>query len=85
MFEAVDENLLTDDAAPEFALEAELSQLLLEEALADVSPMTRAVVVLRFRENRKCKDIARDLQLTDRQVRRHLTRAFERLRKSMVV
>jgi RNA polymerase sigma-70 factor (ECF subfamily) len=85
MFEAVDENSLTDDAAPEFALEAELSQSLVEQALAEVSPMTRAVVLLRFRENRKCRDIARELQLTDRQVRRHLTRAFERLRKTIVV
>jgi DNA-directed RNA polymerase specialized sigma24 family protein len=30
MFEVVDENSLTDDAVPEFALETELSQSLLE-------------------------------------------------------
>jgi RNA polymerase sigma-70 factor (ECF subfamily) len=45
LFEAVDENSLTDDAPPEFALEAELSQSLLEQALADVSPLTRADIL----------------------------------------
>ena len=85
MFERFDENSLPDAAVPEFPLDVELSQSFLEDALRDVSPMTRAVVLLRFRDNRKCKDIARDLQLTDRQVRRHLTRAFGRLRKTMVV
>jgi DNA-directed RNA polymerase specialized sigma subunit len=41
------------------------------------------VLLLRFRENRGCKDIARDLELTERQVRRHLTRGYERLRSTM--
>jgi RNA polymerase sigma factor (sigma-70 family) len=83
MFEAVDENFLADDTIPEFTLEAEVSQALLEQALQDIPPMTRAVLLLRFRENRPCKDIARDLELTERQVRRHLTRGYERLRSTM--
>jgi RNA polymerase sigma-70 factor (ECF subfamily) len=83
MFEAVDENFLADDTIPEFTLEAEVSQALLEQALQDIPPMTRTVLVLRFRENRRCRDIARDLGLTERQVRRHLTRGFERLRSTM--
>jgi predicted ArsR family transcriptional regulator len=41
-------------------------------------------MILRFREERRCEDIARDLGLTDRQVRRHLTRGYERLRSAMV-
>jgi RNA polymerase sigma-70 factor (ECF subfamily) len=81
--EAVDENTLADDAAPEFTLEAEVWQALLDKALQEMSPLTRAVVLLRFRENRACSDIARDLELTDRQVRRHLTRGYERLRGAL--
>jgi RNA polymerase sigma factor (sigma-70 family) len=83
MFEAVDENFLADEAIPEFAIEAEVSQALLDQALQDMPPMTRAVLLLRFRENRPCKDIARELELTERQVRRHLTRGYERLRSTM--
>ena len=83
MFETVDENFLTDGAVPEFTLEAEVSQALLEQALQEIPPMTRAVLLLRFRENRRCKDIARELELTERQVRRHLTRGYERLRSTM--
>lgn len=45
--------------------------------------MTRAVVLLKYREGRQCKEIARELDLTERQVRRHLTRAFERLREAL--
>jgi RNA polymerase sigma factor (sigma-70 family) len=65
-------------------LEAELSQEQLRKALQDFSPVTRAVLLLKFRENRRCRDIARDLKLSDRQVRRHLTRAYERLREVMM-
>ena len=83
MFEAVDESLPVDEAIHEVALDAELSRKQLDQALQDVSPMTRAVVLLKFREGRQCKEIARDLKLTERQVRRHLTRAFERLRQTL--
>jgi RNA polymerase sigma-70 factor (ECF subfamily) len=83
--EAVDEDLLADEAVPEFALEAEIWQALLDQALKEMSPLTRAVLLLRFRENRRCSDIARELQLTDRQVRRHLTRGYERLRSTLMI
>jgi|SRR3982074_3776354 RNA polymerase sigma-70 factor (ECF subfamily) len=83
MFEAVDEDFLADEAIPEFAIEAEVSQGLLDQALQDMPPMTRAVLLLKFRENRPCKDIARELELTERQVRRHLTRGYERLRSTL--
>jgi RNA polymerase sigma factor (sigma-70 family) len=83
MFEAVDEDFLADGAIPELTLEAEVSQALFDQALQELPPMTRAVLLLRFRENRGCKDIARDLELTERQVRRHLTRGYERLRSTM--
>lgn len=80
MFEELDDNALVDELIPEMALDAEISRDRLDQALREVSPVTRAVVLLKFREGRRCKEIARDLQLTERQVRRHLTRAFERLR-----
>ena len=83
MFETVEEGTLIDEALPEIALEADLSRERLDEALKDVSPITRAVVLLKYREGRQCKEIARDLKLTDRQVRRHLTRALERLREAL--
>jgi RNA polymerase sigma factor (sigma-70 family) len=84
MFEAVDENLLAEGAVAEFTVEAEVSQALLDQALQDLPPMTRAVLLLKFREHRQCKDIARELALTDRQVRRHLTRGYERLRDTLM-
>jgi RNA polymerase sigma-70 factor (ECF subfamily) len=83
MFEAVDADLLADNAVEEFAIELELSQALLDQALQEIPPITRAVLLLKFRENRRCKDIACELELTERQVRRHLTRGFERLRDAM--
>jgi RNA polymerase sigma factor (sigma-70 family) len=83
MFEEVDEGSLVDEALLEGVLDAEVSRQQLEQALQGVSPMTRAVVLLKYREDRQCKEIARDLQLTERQVRRHLTRAFEQLRQTL--
>jgi RNA polymerase sigma-70 factor (ECF subfamily) len=84
MFEAVDEELLTDERGPLLEVEAEVSQALVDQVLRGLPPMTRAVVLLKFRDNLPCKDIARELQLTDRQVRRHLTRAYEQLRTALV-
>jgi len=83
LFDAVEEVVLVDEALPEIALDADISRQQLDRALRDVSPTTRAVVLLKFREGRQCKEIARDLKLTERQVRRHLTRAFERLRVAL--
>jgi RNA polymerase sigma factor (sigma-70 family) len=84
MFEPVDEELLADEKSPEFELEAEVSQTRLEQALAEIPSMTRAVLILKFRENCQCKQIAARLDLTDRQVRRHLTRGFEQLRSALI-
>ena len=72
-----------ESSAPVLEVDAVISQGELDQVLADFPPLTRAVVLLRFRDNLPCKDIARTLQLTDRQVRRHLTRAYEQLRKTL--
>lgn len=84
MFEPAEDNLLVDLKDPEFELDTELAQVRLEHALEGMSVVTRAVLLLKFRENRRCKEIAVSLDLTDRQVRRHLTRGFEKLRAAML-
>lgn len=79
----VDEDLLVDDCPPEFELEAAVSQRRLEQALATASPMMRAVLLLKLRDERSCEDIARALEITDRQVKRYLARGYERLRQAL--
>ncbi len=64
----------------ECELDAEISQLRLEEILSGFSAVPRAVLLLRFREEFSYKEIAERLSLTERQVRRHLTRGYEQLR-----
>jgi RNA polymerase sigma factor (sigma-70 family) len=84
LFEAVEENSIVDERVPVLELEAEVSQAQMDRVLLELSALTRAVLVLRFRDSLPCKDIASRLQLTDRQVRRHLTRAYEQLRRTLV-
>jgi RNA polymerase sigma factor (sigma-70 family) len=76
----LDEDMLVDGQLPELELDARLSQQRLEKALASISPMMRAVVLLRLRDERSYQEIAAELRITDRQVRRYLARGYERLR-----
>jgi RNA polymerase sigma factor (sigma-70 family) len=76
----LDEDMLVDDQLPELELDAVLSQQRLEAVLASVSPMMRAVLLLRLRDERSYQEIAAQLQITERQVRRYLARGYERLR-----
>jgi RNA polymerase sigma factor (sigma-70 family) len=76
----LDEDMLVDRQLPELELDARLSQQRLEETLASISPMMRAVVLLKLRDERSCQEIAAELRITDRQVRRYLARGYERLR-----
>jgi RNA polymerase sigma factor (sigma-70 family) len=76
----LDEDMLVDRQLPELELDARLSQRRLEETLASISPMMRAVVLLRLRDERSYQEIAAELRITDRQVRRYLARGYERLR-----
>jgi len=66
----LDEDMLVDDQLPELELDARLSQQRLEKTLASLSPMMRAVVLLRLRDERSYQEIAAELQITERQVRR---------------
>ena len=78
-----DEDMLVDEHSPELELDAQVSQSLLEQTLAGFSPTMRAVVLMKLREDRSYEEIAQELRLTLRQVRRHLERGYERLREVM--
>jgi len=80
---ALGEDMLVDHQLPELELDARLSQKRLEETLAAVSPMMRAVLLLRLRDERSNQEIAATLRITDRQVRRYLERGYERLRLAL--
>lgn len=79
----LEEDMLIDGQLPELELDARMSQQRLEETLAAISPMMRAVLLLRLRDGRSDHDIAAELQITARQVKRHLERGYERLRQAM--
>jgi RNA polymerase sigma factor (sigma-70 family) len=79
----LDEDMLVDRELPELELDARLLQQRLEETLASISPMMRAVVLLRLRDERSYQEIAAELRITDRQVRRYLARGYERLRQAI--
>jgi RNA polymerase sigma factor (sigma-70 family) len=76
----LDEDMLIDRQLPELELDARLSQQRLEKTLASMSAMMRAVMLLRLRDERSYQEIAAELRITDRQVRRYLERGYERLR-----
>ena len=76
----LDEDMLVDDRLPELELDDQLTQRRLEEALATVSPMMRAVLLLKLRDGQSYQDIAATLHITERQIRRYLARGYERLR-----
>lgn len=83
-FEGLNELSLVDERTPEFELDANLSRAVLRRALESMPALTRTVLLLKYRENYQCKKIAEDLELTERQVRRHLTRGVESLRTAML-
>lgn len=80
---AMDEDMLIDDCPPELELEADLSQRRLDQVLMTASPMMRAVLLLKLRDDLSYEDIARDLGLTVRQVKRYLARGYEQLRLAL--
>jgi RNA polymerase sigma factor (sigma-70 family) len=79
----LDVDTLADPQLPELELDARLSQQRLEKTLASMSPMMRAVVLLRLRDERSYQEIAAELRINDRQVRRYLERGYERLRQAI--
>jgi RNA polymerase sigma factor (sigma-70 family) len=79
----VHEEFLVDDCLPEFELDATLSQERLDITLSAMTPSMRAVLLLRLRDERPCKEIAQELDMSVRQVRRYLARGYERLRETL--
>lgn len=82
--EGLTESSLIDERTPEFELEAKVSRVVLSRALESMPTLTRTILLLKYRENYQRKKIAQELELTDRQVRRHLTRGVESLRTAML-
>ncbi len=72
---------LMDERVPEFEIDFDVSQQRLRTALDRLSPVMRAVLLLRLRDERPYKEIARDLNMTERQVKRYLARGYDRLRR----
>ena len=72
-----------DECLPELAVDATLSEQRLNQQLEQMSPMMRAVVLLRLRDEYSYKQIAQELELTLRQVRRYLARGYEQLRGAL--
>jgi len=65
------------------ALEKTQRLRLVDEAIADLSPQQRAIVVLRLKEGMPPREIAQHLGLPPRQVRSQLHRAITRLRENV--
>jgi RNA polymerase sigma factor (sigma-70 family) len=79
-FSVEEEGVPVDECLPELVLDAALSQERVDQELARMSPMMRAAVLLRLRDEHSYKQIAQELDLTPRQVRRYLARGYESLR-----
>ena len=75
--------VVAERSDPEFEVEARISQRRVDEALQKVSPLMRSVLLLRLRDGRSCKDIARDLGLSERQVKRLVAQGYDMLRRAL--
>lgn len=74
---------LADLGTPEAEISARMSQRRLNEALERLPALTRAVVLMRLRDGIACREIATAIGITDRQVKRHLARGYDRLRDAL--
>jgi RNA polymerase sigma-70 factor (ECF subfamily) len=81
--EPLEDEMFSDDLLPELELDATMFRKRLDETLATFSPMMRAVLLLKLRDERSHQQIAADLNLSARQVRRYLARGYERLRRAL--
>lgn len=80
---SLDAELPAERAGPELEIEARMSQRRMNEVLAKLPPMMRAILLLKLRDDRSSKDIAADLGLTPRQVKRHLAQGYDMLRRAL--
>jgi RNA polymerase sigma factor (sigma-70 family) len=82
-FSIEEDDVPIEECLPELVLDATLSQERVNQELARMSPMMRAIVLLRLRDEHSYKQIAQELDLTLRQVRRYLARGYECLRGAL--
>ena len=78
--ESAEHEALADLCTPESEISARLSQRRLNDVLERLPALTRAVVLMRLRDGTAYKEIAATIGITDRQVKRHLARGYDRLR-----
>jgi RNA polymerase sigma factor (sigma-70 family) len=78
-----DHRNLADESSPELEVDATLSQVRLERTLASVSPIMRAVLLLRLRDEKSYQQIADQLEISLRQVKRHLARGYALLHETL--
>jgi RNA polymerase sigma factor (sigma-70 family) len=81
----ISDDMLVDDQLPELLLDAHISQERFEQTLTAVPATMRAVLVMRLRDELSLEEIAAQLQITVRQVRRNLARGYGRLREAMEI
>ena len=78
-----DELAVTTDSSPDLEIEATLSQARLERTLATMSPVMRAVLLLKLSHQRTARQIATELEITPRQVKRYLVRGYALLHSTL--
>lgn len=76
--------LLLETRTPEVRLDQEQDQARLQEALACLDVMPRAVIFLKLREDLTNEEIAAHLGITKRMVRRHLVIGYAELRARLI-
>ena len=79
----IEDQMLIDDALPELEIDALEAQRRLDRMLDSVSPMMRAVLLLRLRDESSCQAISQQLEITPRQVKRYLAHGYELLRVAL--
>jgi RNA polymerase sigma factor (sigma-70 family) len=75
--------LLLETRTPEVRLDQEEDQARLQDALARLDVMPRAVIFLKLREDMTNEEIAAHLGITKRMVKRHLAIGYAELRARM--
>jgi RNA polymerase sigma-70 factor (ECF subfamily) len=80
---STEDETLVDLCTPEFEVDAAWAQDRLMALLTTLPPAMRAALVLRLRDDLPYKEIARQLQITERQARRYLENGYDLLRAAL--
>jgi len=74
---------LVEENTPELEVQATLSQQRVEQLFKELPAAVKAALVLRLREGQSYKQIAKTLNLSERQIKRYLERGLLKLRAAM--